>query len=393
MTARFLPMRSFPPLARASVMLLTCAGLVGAQAEPPRRLDFSQDTAVVPLQEQGVGTSRPVRNAFARDQTILGLAVYGPAFASAVADNGVSAAAAYLVMAGGSFFAAAELSRRLEISEAQQLLATRMAWRGAGAALWIATANDGPTNRSTAGSVTLLGGIGGTTAGLLVGRGLTPGEAVATTFGHDLAFVSAGLIAYALDPEDTDDRGLDDQSRAIAMTAAGWGGYALGRLYAGRADYNVTAGDVRSLWLGAAIGATAASTAIVESGPSDQAVALTLLGGSLAGTWLADRVLVRRYDHTRSEGNLLALGGVAGGLMGVGVGVLVAGEAEREGAVTLGFATLGAVAGVLMTERFIQPLADRGRGTLLGRLELHPTAAALAAFGMRGRHSFARLTF
>src|SRR5690606_30807398 len=105
--------------------------------------------------------------------------------------------AAYLVMAGGSFFAAAELSRRLEITEAQRLLATRMAWRGAGTALWIATAPDGHDNRSAAGGATLLGGLGGTAAGLLVGRGLTPGEAIATTFGHDLAFVSAGLVAFA----------------------------------------------------------------------------------------------------------------------------------------------------------------------------------------------------
>jgi hypothetical protein len=279
------------------------------------------------------------------------------------------------------------------MSEAQQLLSTRMAWRGAATSLYVMVSPDKAHNPSTTGAVTLLAGLGGTTAGLLVGRGLTPGEAVATTFGHDLAFVGAGLIAYAADPRTGDDRGLAPQARALMMTGSGWVGYALGRLYAGRAPYNVTAGDVQALWLGTAIGATAAGTAIVETDPSDQAVALTMLGGGLAGAWLADRVLVRRYDHSRSEGHMLALGGVAGGLMGVGVGVLVAGEAEREGAVTLGFATLGAVTGVLMTERFIQPRGDEGRQLGLGRLSIDPAGLALAATGARGRHALMRFTF
>lgn len=340
------------------------------------------------------GTTRPVRSAFVRDQAILGLTVYGPAFAVMLGDNGATATAGYLVMAGGTFFAAAELSRRMNISEAQQLLATRMAWRGAATALYVATAPDDGNDANTSGAVTLLGGLGGTTAGLLIGRGLTPGEAIATTFGHDLAFAVAGTIAFMADPAPSDDRGLSDQSRALVMTGAGWLGYAAGRHYAGNVPYNVTAGDVQSLWIGTAIGATAAGAAIVESEPSDATIAGTLLAGGLAGTFLADRFLVRRYDHTRSEGNMLALGGVAGGLMGVGIGVLVAGEAEREGAVTLGFAALGSIAGVLMTERFLMPGGDEGRQFLgAGRLTIDPSGLAAAAMGVHGRHALARFTF
>jgi hypothetical protein len=376
--------------------LVAClAGPAGAQDVPPRRLDFSQDSARERPQDpqEGQRTTRPVRNAFVRDQALLGLLVYGPGFAAMVGDDGISAAAGYLVMAGGTFFAAAELTRRMEISEAQQLLATRMAWRGAGTAFYIAAAGDGDLDEGTGGAAALLGGLGGTTAGLLIGKGLTPGEAVATAFGHDLAFVTAGTIAYAADPETDDGRGISDQSRAMIMTGAGWVGYALGRLYAGNVPYNVTAGDVSSLWLGAAIGAMAAGTVIVEGEPAEEAVALSLMAGGLAGTWLADRVLVRRYDHSRSDGNMLALGGAAGGLMGVGVGVLVAGEAEREGALTLGFATLGAIAGVLVTERFVAPAGDQGRQLGLGRLTINPAALAAAAAGVRGNHALARITF
>jgi hypothetical protein len=380
------------PVLMAALMSAVVPAVASAQESPPTRLDFSADPAQDRLERQDP-TPQPVRNAFVRDQTILGLGAYGPSFAAMVGDDGVKATAGYLVMAGGTFFAAVELSRRMDMTQGQQLLSTRMAWRGAATALYVMVSPEEAHNQSTTGAVTLLAGLGGTTAGLLVGRGLTPGEAVATTFGHDLAFVGAGLVAYAADPRTGDDRGLAPQSRAMMLTGAGWAGYALGRLYAGRARYNVTAGDVTALWLGTAIGATAAGTAIVETEIADQAIALTMLGGGLAGAWLADRVLVRRYDHSRSEGNMLALGGVAGGLMGVGVGVLVAGEAEREGAVTLGFATLGAATGVLLTERYLQPRGDEGRPLGLGRLEIDPAGLALAATGMRGRHAIARLTF
>ncbi|MHB1297520.1 MAG: hypothetical protein ACYC0B_03230 [Gemmatimonadaceae bacterium] len=378
-----------------ALALVSTASRVAAQQEPPRRLDFgsSTDTTTAVRAERRAPIDRGVRNAFVRDQTILGLAVYGPSFAAMVGDNGVTASAGYLVMAGGTFFAAAEAGRRLEISEAQQLLSTRMAWRGAISALYIASSGEGSSNASTNGAATLIGGLGGTVAGMLVGNGLTPGEAVATTFGHDLAFASAAALAYAADPEINDDRGISDQSRAILLTVSGWTGYALGRLYAGNAPYNVTAGDVQSLWLGAAIGATAAGTAIVESEPSDKTVAVAMLGGGLLGTWAADRLLVRRFDHTRSEGNMLALGGVAGGLMGVGVGVLVAGEAEREGAITLGFATLGAIGGVVMTERYLQPRGDEGRRLGLGQLTIDPVGLASAAAGAPGRHPLLRFTF
>lgn len=132
---------------------------------------------------------------------------------------------------------------------------------------------------------------------------------------------------------------------------------------------------------------------IAESNPNDQTVALTLLGGALIGTVLGDRVIVRRYDHARGEGNLLALGAAAGGLMGVGVGVLAAGEAVRGGALTLGLAALGASAGVVLTERYLQPLGDAGRPYGLGRLTINPAGLASLASGVRGMHSLAQFTF
>lgn len=379
-------------LAALTIAAPPLAAPLAAQQEPPRRLDFSREAAEPEAPQDELRSNR-VRNAFVRDQTILGLVMYGPSFAAMVGNNGITGTAGYLVMAGGTFFAAAEIARRMDMSEAQQLLSTRMAARTGLGALYVATAHDGPNNASTVGAATLLGGFVGTGLGLAIGNGLTPGEAIATTFGHDLAFLSSAAITYAIDPSSSNDTGISDQSRAIIHTASGWAGYALGRYYAGNVPYNVTAGDVTSLWLGAAIGATATGALIAQSGPSDQAIALTTVGGALLGSFAADRILVRRYDHTRSEGNLLALGGVAGGLMGIGVGVLVAGEAESGESLTLGLAAAGATVGVLLTERYMQPRGDAGRTFRLGSLSVDPVGFASIASGLPGRHSLMRLTF
>src|SRR2546423_3486174 len=71
------------------------------------------------------------RNAFVRGQTALGFAVYGPAFAGAIGDNSGSASAGYLVVAGGTFFAASEVSRRMFISRPQAGLSPNMGFNGA----------------------------------------------------------------------------------------------------------------------------------------------------------------------------------------------------------------------------------------------------------------------
>jgi hypothetical protein len=360
---------------------------LAAQQEVPRRLDFSTDTVLPPQQPE---STRGLRNAFVRDQTVLGLTVYGPAFAVMVGGDGLTGTAGYLVMAGGSFFASAELARHVRITEGRLILSTAMAWRTAGSALLIASEAGGERRPSAA--ATLLGGLGGTAAGLYLARNLGAGEAAATVFGHDLAYVSAIALSFVAEPDLTD-TGVMDERFAAAWTASGLLGYAAGLNYARRVPYNLTVGDVQTMWLGAGIGALGAATFIANSDPSNQATALTLLGGALAGTVAADRFLVRRYDHTRGEAAFTALGALAGSVMGVGVGVLVAGEARRDGSLTVGMATLGAVGGVVMAERYLGTARDAGRASRLGRLSLDPIGAVAAATRMPGRHSLLRYTF
>ena len=117
---------------RALIAVLCLAPMAMAQQSPPRRLDFGADT-ITPQTRRDTATvtSREMRTAFVRNQTILGLTVYGPAFSAMVADDAVTATAAYFVIAGGSFFAANEVARRAVITPARQFLSSRMAWRGA----------------------------------------------------------------------------------------------------------------------------------------------------------------------------------------------------------------------------------------------------------------------
>lgn len=361
-----------------------------AQQAPPQRLNFATDSTVPARQAQPADVRLHGRE-FVRDQAILGLLAYGPAFAGMVGRSGVTATAGYLVMAGGTFFAAAELARRVEMTEARQLLSTRMAWRGALEGLYISTAAE--ADEQSVGASALLGGIGGTAAGLLIGKGLTAGEAMATVFGHDLAFLSAAAVTVAIDEDDVDGKGIGDAARALILTGSGWTGYALGRLYAGNAPYNVTAGDVSGLWAGTAIGALAAGSLIVDSEPSGAVGALVTLAGGLAGTYAGDRLIVRRYDHTRSEGRLLSAGMVAGGLMGLGIGVLVTGEDGQSAGLTMGLAAVGGAAGLLLTERYLQPRGDEGRQFGVNRLTIDPMGFAAVASGMQGRHSLLRFTF
>ena len=379
-------------LLRALLILPIAVVTVSAQQEPPRRLDFSTEAAErPPAQDTATATTREMRTKFVRNQIILGLAAYGPTFASMLGDDGVTFTAGYLVMAGGTFFAATEMTRQMTITPAREYLSTKMAWRGTLDGLVVGNVTD-MRYRSTAG-LGWIGGVGSTGLALYLARDMREGEAVSMVVGHDIAYISTYLLGLVIDPDLGDDTGLSPQARGIGATVVGWGGYALGRRYARNVSYEVTSGDAMMLWLGAGIGATTLGTFIAESDPSGQVVAGTVLAGALVGIWGADRWLVRRFDHSTAEGTLVSLGGGAGALMGIGIGVLIVGEAERGAAITLGLASLGAAGGIAITERYAQPARDGGRSFDVGRVEFSPLGAVAAAAGVQGRHSILRITF
>ena len=329
------------------------------------------------------GVKRMLSTSFVRNQTLLGIGLYAPSFAAAVTNEPVPAAAAYLVMAGGSFLAAAELSRNLQLTEGMELLATRAPLRGAaiGAALQYAL-----TGKNDYAAGIFAGSILGTTGALTLGKRLTPGAAMSSMFGADAAAVLAVASMYALNT---------DTGRARARAAVGAGaamvGMQLGAMYAAYAPYSVTVGDVQLLWTSSLIGVVGAGTAVANGSPSTRTTTFTLIGGAVAGLLAGDRWLVRRYDHSRSEGSLVSIGAVAGALMGGGVAVLV-GSSDRFNAATAALGAAGAVGGVALAERWLGAHPDAGR-RLSQRLTITPQSLALAAARMPGTYSIVSYSF
>jgi hypothetical protein len=362
----------------------------GAQ-NPPRRLELS-DTArrapdanpppsvydgrrqlPAPAPAHGDGL---LRNNFIRDQALLGLAVYGPSFAATVTNDPVAWSAAYLVVGGGSYFAAAELSRALTISEPTSWFATQTALRG-GLAGW-ALGYAGSNNRHDRAAGVFFGSIAGTASALAFGRGMTDGEVAASTFGADLAALTGLGATHMLDPA------AQARARVGVAALAGLAGYPLGYLYANQASYRVTPGDVTTLWTSAAIGATAGGAFVANGKPAPRTVAAALTGGALVGALVGDRLLVRRFDHTPEDGQIVALWAVGGGLMGAGVGVLTGAAHDRVSSTTAAMTAAGAVAGVFFAERYLS--TPTGRGKALSRLEFNPTGVLALAAGQAGEY-------
>src|SRR2546423_15359836 len=140
------------------------------------------------------------RNAFVKNQTILGLVAYGPAFAGAIGDNNAGRTAGYLVVAGGTFFAASEISRRTSISRAQSDLAFNMGHNGALAGLATMFMFNAGDRAEAAGA--FVGGLGGTALGVGIGRNMTEADAVGAAFGSDIgALIGWGTMEALRGPE------------------------------------------------------------------------------------------------------------------------------------------------------------------------------------------------
>jgi hypothetical protein len=288
-------------------------------------------------------------------------------------------------MAGGSFFAAAELARDLTITDGMELLATRAPIRGAviGATLQYAM-----TGKDEYAAGMFFGSILGTTGALTLGQRLTPGAAMGAMFGADASAALAVATMYGFTPSsDT----AHSRARAAIGAGAALAGMQLGAMYATYAKYNVTAGDVQTLWTSSLIGIAAAGSAVANGHPSTKTTTFTLIGGGLAGLVAGDRLLVRRFDHTRGEGSLVSVAGAAGALMGGGIAVLV-GSSDRFNAATAALGAAGAVGGVALAERWMGSRPDAGR-RLSERLTVNPSGLALAASRVPGTYSLVSYSF
>lgn len=324
---------------------------------------------------------------FVRNQTVLGIAVYAPAFATTIAMNPIAWGASYLVVAGGSYVAAAEISREVMVTDPMQELTTWASVNGTVAGALLGRAVD--ADRQGSAAAVFAGSLGGTAMALWRGRRMNAGEATATIIGSDVGGLAAyGIATFAGLTND----GSTNRSR-LAVTAGGMIlGAPIGHAYAALARYHVTRGDLVTMTATAGVGMLAGLTAIAgDAHPGERKYAGALTFGGLAGLAAGDVLFARRYDHTDGEGTLMIGGGIAGGLMGAGVALLSGGSRARWSTATAAFTTVGAAAGVAWSQYYLKPRADGG--LQLGSLELNPAGLLGAATGAPGSYTLGTIRF
>src|SRR5437868_6679813 len=340
-------------------------------------------------------------NAFVKNQTILGLLAYGPAFAGAIGDNNAGRTAGYLVVAGGTFFAASEISRRTSISRAQSDLAFNMGHNGALAGLATMYVFNTGDRGQAAGA--FVGGLAGTALGLGIGRNMTEADAVGAAFGSDVGALIGWGIAEAIRGGETCTtvnppsgfpfteckRNLSNRSEVAIILASGLLGYPFGLLYPRNARYHVTPGDLQTLW-GTTLLGMATTGAFLGDHSSGRAVATTLTIGGVVGMIAGDRFPVQRFDHSRTDGGRVTLGTAAGGLMGAGVAALINSH-DPSPHLVLGLASVGGLAGIIVTERYLDPAPDAGQPRF--RVTFNPASIALMAARTPGNHSLLNVRF
>ena len=354
----------------------------------------SRNTAPRSAPRSRAATRRPapapavtgVRPDFVRNQVLLGITTYGPAFATSTGRDPLTWTAGYLLVAGGSFVAAAEVSRDIAVSDPMQRLATGFPIRGAVAGLIGAAMLD--ANSYSTGALVFLTSVGGTAAGLWRGRTMDDGEAAATLFGSDVLGLTGWGLGTAMGLRN---EGEANQAR-LALTLGGMlAGAPLGQAYAAMAPYNVTAGDLAAMGAASGVGMLAGLTAIANGQRTDREVAAALTAGGLVGLVVGDRFLTRRYDHTTAEAQMMIAGGAAGGLMGAGVALLTGGSTDRWSAYSGAFATAGAAAGVAWAQYYMKPKSDGV--ARVGGVQINPMGVVAAATGMHGAYTLGTIRF
>lgn len=394
---------------RVAIGLCACAITLAAQ-NPPRRLILA-DTApgaadrtpradtVPPIPRLvSVGRAAPtrpaapsaprygaglLREAFVRDQTLLGLAVYAPSFATTVTNDPVAWTASFMVVGAGSYLLASEVARNMTITDPMRWLATQSAVRGGLAGLGLTYAADVDRHNRAAG--VFFGSVIGTTVALAFGRGMTDGEVAATTFAADLGAASAFGLSHMADPSAT------TRARVGMSSLGALAGYPIGYLYANTSRYRVTPGDVTTLWASSAVGALAGGAFVTNGHPDSRTVATALTAGALVGAVFGDRLLVQPYDHSPEEGQIVGLWAGGGALMGAGVAAVVGASREHLSGATEAFMAGGAITGMILAEQYLRP--KRGGTRAMSRVQLDPAGMLSVAAGASGNHSLLRWTF
>jgi len=324
--------------------------------------------------------------------TALSLFYYGPAAPIILeVDDPQGAVGLYMLSAGAGFFVPFLATRRIAATEAAAVLGTYGATRGiihGTLATYLFDEEPGAPGFFGAGFlVGVAEGIAGfatanagrMTAGTaeLVGVGSDIGLGYGLGFSHLAGFFDTDFAPATGTYHDENEAGF--AALSLLGTAAGAAaGYAVSR----REPY--TRGDAfvfrNAGFLGAHVGLTLADLFHTD-GDGDKLYTTLAMTGAAAGLVMGAR-LAHGRDFTTGQGTLLTLGHLAGGLVGLGLGYVVASNQSDNSELLLTSSAIGAGAGYALMYGSFAREASAGAGT--GNLELHVNPLALAT-SARGR--------
>lgn len=226
--------------------------------------------------------------------------------------------------------------------------------------------------------------LGGPT-GFFIGRGLTSdapmgeGDAGAISFGSAWGtwqgFGWAEVLELGADSCGTDpvipeegfcevEAGASSEALFGSMLLGSAIGTATGALLA--RNHEIDPGDATTASLGSLWGTWYGfGLAVLADVEDDGLLTASLLGGN-AGL-IAGAAMANRYDITRSQARLASIAGVAGGLAGAGIDLLVQPQSEKVAiAIPLVTSTLGLVLGATWADRGESVQEDPGEGAAPG---------------------------
>lgn len=312
--------------------------------------------------------------------TVLGTTFYGWAVPYVTRARNTGAISLYLLTAGASFFLPYALTEEQPVSYGMANLSRYGATRGIahGMLAYHLVAGDpddfdgceydpalgytvcrdygrAESDERARAAAAMLASVGEGVAGYLWARNenMTAGTANAIGTGGDFGLLGGLGLAYVAGTADIGERA----TAAVALPAAAGGILAAHRI-AGKRDY--TWGDADVLYTAGAVGVLAGAAAGDLLTLEERPLAAAAMLGGAAGLYLGDR-FVRDTDFTVGQASLNRLGTIAGGLVGLGLGALVAVESDDPTPAVAGAAG-GAVLGYLGTYGSLSRAAREQRG-------------------------------
>ena len=284
---------------------------------------------------------RSGRNTFVAGELALSLGFYGWAIpAAANVEDGRLAVGLYMLTSGLGFYIPYELTRNASISDGAATLSLYGASRGVIYGIALAEMmKDDPSYRGRTTSA-ILSSIAGSIIGYRVASRthMTSGTSEVISVGGDLG-IGIGLgSAYLADLIDDHPRGAG----ACVLAGSGLGCLA-GAFLASEENY--TRGDAYVLSGATVLGAYVPLlfADLADPDNDDAYISVSMLGGT-AG-FLAGHFLVHDREFGTGEGNLIRLGELAGGLIGLGCAYLFSSDEDDNTRLYLSTSAIGAAAG------------------------------------------------